>query len=161
MGQRPHEEPLTPADAKALRREHLRRVFAVAIAWALTWLTVMMLIGATIAVVDPNSIDPGEGPLMALAVFGPMGLFSSVVFAALLFWSDRTSPAATRSFARVVACSIFGTAIVQIAYLGHGDMGLLANLGEALLFCAVGAVVGALWLALARGRARPSGAASA
>jgi lysylphosphatidylglycerol synthetase-like protein (DUF2156 family) len=110
----------------------------------------MLLIGVAIAFLSPGSIDPGEGR-MFLFVLGPMGLFSGVVFAALLLWKERSRAAATRSFVRAILCGVIATALVQLAYLGHGDQGFTANLGMAALFSAIGGVVAAGWLALARG----------
>lgn len=135
------------------RRQLLARVFAGGLAWAGLWLAVMLLIGVGIAISSPGSIDRGEAPML-LFVLGPMGVFTGIVFAALLMWKERDRAAATRSFARAITCGVLATAAVQITYLGHGDQGLVKNLGVAALFSAIGGVVAATWLALARGIAR-------
>ena len=58
-----------------------------------------------------------------------------------------------------VVFMILGSAIVQMAYLGHGDAGLVANIKMALLFSAIGGVIAIAWLAIARAwlhwRSRP------
>ena len=45
---------------------------------------------------------------------------------------------------------MIGSAIVQLAYLNHGDVGLAANIRMALLFCAFGGVVTMVWVVMAR-----------
>ena len=54
------------------------------------------------------------------------------------------------SLTRVIGWGALGSAIVQLAYLGHGDQGLAANIKMALLFCAFGGVVTMGWLVMAR-----------
>jgi hypothetical protein len=88
--------------------------------------------------------------MTAGAFFGPMGFFSGVAFGLLLSIGGRGRPLFERSLARVAGSGILGTAIVQVAYLGHGDAGLAANIQMALLFAAFGGVVAIVWLAMAR-----------
>ena len=51
----------------------LRRVVAIGLSWAVVWLTFWAIVFAMISIVDPDSIDPGEG-MMAVAILGSMGL---------------------------------------------------------------------------------------
>jgi hypothetical protein len=70
-----------------------------------------------------------------------MGFLSGLAFAGLLF----AFGGAGASLFRAVGRGVFGTALVQLAYLGHGDQGLLANLQMALLFSAIGGLVTMAW----------------
>ena len=108
-----------------------------------------MAVGTTIAILDPDSIDPGEGT-MFIVIFGPMGFFSGVAFGIIASIDGHWTGIAGRSLIRVAGWGILGSAIVQLAYLGHGDVGLAANLKMALLFTALGGAVTVVWLLIAR-----------
>lgn len=54
------------------------------------------------------------------------------------------------SLFRAVLWGVVGTAIVQLGYLGHGDLGLVANIPMALVLAAFGGLVAAIWLFMAR-----------
>ena len=128
----------------------LRRVLGIGLAWGLMWAAAAMILGVIIGIVDPDSIGPGEGPIGIGAIIGPMGLFSGVAFALLLsIGADRRVRPGV-SLARAVGCGVLGSAIVQLAYLGHGDAGLIANIKMALAFCAFGGGVAMAWHVMAR-----------
>jgi 8-oxo-dGTP pyrophosphatase MutT (NUDIX family) len=55
----------------------LRRVLGTGLTWA--WLAFWTILFGVIAVVDPDSIDPGE-TTMFIVIFGPMGFFSGLAF---------------------------------------------------------------------------------
>ena len=133
----------------------LRRVVGIGAGWAIVWLLFWTVVGLTIAAVDPDSIDPGE-PVMMVVILGPMGLLSGIVFAVLLSIRDRGRTEAGFSVMRSVGSGILGCAIVQVAYLGHGDQGLAANIQVALLFSGFGGLVTMVWLVMARGWSRRS-----
>jgi len=126
-----------------------RRVAGIGVAWATLWLAFWASVLGMIAIVDPDSIDPGE-PLMFAFVFGPMGLLTGVAFGMLLTIRERGRTVFDVPMARVAGWGILSTAVVQLAYLGHGDAGLAANIRMALLFAAFGGVVTTAWLVLAR-----------
>lgn len=128
----------------------LRRVSGIGLAWAILWLAFWAIVGVIIGIVDPDSIDPGEGPMVVAAILGPMGLFSGVAFGILLSIGGRGRTAIDLSLIRVAGWGILGSAIVQLAYLDHGDLDLAANIKMALLFCAFGGVVTMVWLVMAR-----------
>ena len=127
----------------------LRRVLSVGLEWAVLWAALWAIIGVIIGIVDPDSIAPGEG-LAAAVVLGSMGFFSGVAFSMLLSVGGRGSAGIEPSLTRATGCGILGSAIVQLAYLGHGDLGLAANIRMALLFSAFGGVVTMAWFAMAR-----------
>ena len=125
------------------------RILGIGVTWAIVWLAFWTILGGVIAVVDPDSIDPGEGA-MFFVIFGPMGLFSGVAFGLLLSLARRASNAADQSPIHDAALGMLGCAMVQLGYLGHGDQGLAANIMVAVLFSAVGGVVTLVWLVMTR-----------
>lgn len=128
----------------------LRRVLGIGLARAILWLAFWAIAGVIIGIVDPDSIDPGGGPMVMVAIFGPMGLFSGVAFGLLLSIGGRGGTTIDLSLLRAAGWGILGTAIVQLAYLGHGDHGLAAHIKMALLFSVFGGVVTMVWLVMAR-----------
>lgn len=131
----------------------MRRIGSIALLWCGLWLTFMLLFGLGLAVFDPDSIDPGEGPLTFAAIFGPMGFLSGAAFALLLGEPARNAPSRELHATRVALCGFAGSALAQVPYLGHGDQGLLPNLWMAGVFAMFGAVCALTWLALDRWRA--------
>lgn len=125
----------------------MRRVLGIGVAWGILWLAFWAVVMAVIGILDPDSIDPGEGT-MFLTIFGPMGFFSGVAFAILLLLSERRRAAAAPSWVRVAGWGILATAIVQTAYLGHGDQGLTANSLLALVFSVLGGGITLIWLVI-------------
>jgi hypothetical protein len=105
-----------------------RRVLSIGLGWAIVWGALWAIVGVIIGVVDPDSIDPGESA-MAVAVLGPMGLLSGIAFGILLSIGDRGRSNLHLSLTRVVGWGILPSAIVQLAYLDHGDLGLAARSG--------------------------------
>jgi len=125
-----------------------RRVVGIAVVWATLWLAFWVVIGTIIGLVDPDSMDPGE-PVGMVAIFGPMGPLSSGAFAGLLALGARDA-SRRPSFFRIAGFGVLGTAIVQLAYLGHGDNGLLANVQMAMLFSVIGGIITAVWFVVTR-----------
>jgi hypothetical protein len=125
-----------------------KRVLGIALTWAIVWLAFWTILAGIIAVVDPDSIDPGEGA-MFFVLFGPMGLFSGIAFGILLSMAGRGRAAGGLSPINVAALGMLGCALVQLGCLGHGDQGLAANIMMALLFSAVACVVTLGWLLMA------------
>ena len=137
---------------KAIRT--LRRVLGIGLAWAVLWAALWTIVFVIIGIVDPDSIDPGEGPMIVAAILGPMGLLSGVAFATLSSIVPRGRSSMDLPLMRAVALGILGSAIVQLAYLGHGDMGLAANVKMALLFAVFGGGVTVVWLVMSRSWSR-------
>jgi hypothetical protein len=126
-----------------------RRVLRFGLTWFMLWAVFWTLVLTFIGIVHPDSIDPGEGTLVIAATLVPMGLLSGMAFGVLrLTWF----PGGTlgRPLVHVVSSGILATALVQLPYLGHGNVGLAANISMALAFCAVGGVVTIVWFLAAR-----------
>ena len=132
------------------RRSLFVALVGIGLTWGIVWLAFWTIVFGIIAVVDPDSIDPGEGPMLMVAILGPMGLLTGVAIGILLSIGSRGRSILDVPLSRVAGLGVVGTAIVQLAYLGHGDASLLANIQMALLFSAFGGVVTTVWLVMAR-----------
>jgi hypothetical protein len=131
----------------------LKRGLGIGLSWAILWLALWSIIAAIIDAVQPDNFDPGEGT-MFVVIFGSMGLLSGLAFGALLLAASRRQTTIDLSMIRTTGIGILGCALAQIPYLGHGDLGLAANIQMALLFSAVGGIVTMGWVVLARWRSR-------
>ena len=127
----------------------IRRILVIALTWDVVWSLFALCFGVVLGVMDPESIAPGEAA-DALLILGSMGALSGLAFASLSSLGRWGATPSDLSFVRAVANGVLGTAIVQIAYLNHGDAGLLANVKMALVFCAFGGVITAAWVAAVR-----------
>jgi hypothetical protein len=121
----------------------------IALGWGALWLAIWLAICGTIGVVDPDSLDPGDWEGL-LVIMAPMGLVSGLVFALLATRAACGGAPSSLPPARAMGWGVLATALVQVLYLGHGDAGLLANLGQALLFSVGGGIVTLLWSLIAR-----------
>ncbi len=69
--------------------EHLRNVLGMTLIWGMVWFAVAISFGTIIGIVDPDSIDPGEEPLVMGPFIGLVGLIRGVVFGILLLIVER------------------------------------------------------------------------
>ena len=127
----------------------LRRVLGIGVTWAFLWLVLWAMVGVIIGIADPDSIDPGDASGLMI-VFGSMGLLTGISFGSILSFGGRDRAIVDLPLIRAVASGILACAIVQVAYLGHGDQGLIANIKMALLFSAIGGIVTVVWLVIAQ-----------
>jgi len=135
------------------RNDTLRRVLGTGATWGSLWLAFWVLVGTAIGIANPESIDPGE-PLGMVVIFGAMGLMSGLILGGLRSTFSGSAP----SMLRTAGLGILATALVQVAFLGHGDQGLLANLQMAGAFSLIGGLVTIVWQVLGRvgSQRRPS-----
>jgi hypothetical protein len=126
------------------------RVVGIGLTWATLWAEWWAIVFLMITLVDPDTIDPGEGPLAVAPVLGSMGLLSGIAFGILLSIAGRGGKSIDLSVTREAGLGVLGSAVAQLAYLDHGDMGLVHNLKQALLFAAFGGIVTMAWLVIAR-----------
>ena len=131
------------------RIQALGRLLGIGLTWGVLWLAFWLAVAVTISILDPDSIDPGED-IMFLVIFGPMGFFSRVALGILLWIEGAGRHVVDRPVVRVAGWGVLATAIVQMAYLGHGDAGLAANLKMALFFSVIGGAITVVWLLIAR-----------
>lgn len=126
-----------------------QRTLGIGLVFGCLWLASGLLFGSVVGIVDPDSIDPGDLQGMVL-IFGSMGLLSGVLFAVLTALVERGTPPAGLSLLRTLLWGTLATAIVQLAYLNHGDAGLSANIQLALVLAVFGGVMAGTWLLIAR-----------
>jgi hypothetical protein len=125
-----------------------RRVLRFGLTWVMLWAAFWTIVVTTIAIVHPNSLEPGGGPLVMAFTLGPLGLLSGMAFGILRsLWSRGTQG---WPLVHIAASGILAAAVVQMPYLGHGNIGLAANTNAALVLCAVGGILTIVWLAMMR-----------
>ena len=119
-----------------------RGVLGISVLWSAAWATIFAAIVIVVGVVDPDSIDAGEGPLNVAPIGAIFGLVSGAVFAAVLSLADRRRTLGNLSLARV---ALWG-------FLGTSAFPLLTPLPNslALVFGPVGATLAAGLVAIAR-----------
>lgn len=59
------------------------------IAWSLAWAAVFVTVGLVIGIVDPDSIDAGEGPLQVGAIGAAVGFITGAGFGVILAFAER------------------------------------------------------------------------
>lgn len=124
-------------------------MLCIALTWGCLWLLCAALLFLALAIIDPDSIDDGEVE-DAIFILGPMGILSGFAFAFLTSIGNQIAKVIDLYFLRTVSLGFVGSAIVQVFYLGHGDAGLAANIGMAVVFSAFGSMISVIWLVLAR-----------
>jgi hypothetical protein len=67
----------------------VRGALGIGLTWGVLWAAIAIVTGLIIGVVDPDSIDPGEGPLVAGRIIGFVGFVSGVAFSLLLSLAEQ------------------------------------------------------------------------
>ena len=116
----------------------MKRIAILAGSWGALWLLMWVIAFGAIAWLDSGRGDFEKDIGMFLFIFGPMGLLTGLVFAFLV---ERFGRAPRPTLMHAAGLGVLATALVQILYLGHGDMGLLKNIQMALMFSVVGGIV--------------------
>lgn len=83
----------------------MTRIIRIGLIWGQIWYAVWVAVGTVIALVDPDSIDPGESPLVVGGIFGLMGLLSGLTFGLLLALGDRGRTISDLSLSRATMWS--------------------------------------------------------
>ena len=126
--------------SKILR--NLRGLLGIGLTWGIVWAAVMIAVGMIIEVVDPDSIDPGEEPIVLGAVVGLVGFISGLVFGGLLSMAERQKTISDLSLSRVAMWGILVSAAFPL--LAGKDIRMMLFLGP------LGAVSALTSVALAR-----------
>lgn len=120
----------------------LRGIVSIGLTWGTLWGFLMFLTGLIIGIVDPDSIDPGESPVVIGAILGGMGLVCGALFGILLSVAERRKTIAELS---VVRAGVWGAiAAAAPLLLGPGPNGMV------VILCPLGAAFAAGSVALAR-----------
>lgn len=120
----------------------LRGLLGIGLTWGIVWAAVMIAVGMIIEVVDPDSIDPGEEPIVLGAVVGLVGFISGLVFGGLLSMAERQKTISDLSLSRVAMWGILVSAAFPL--LAGKDIRMMLFLGP------LGAVSALASVALAR-----------
>ena len=120
----------------------LRGLLGIGLTWGIVWAAVMIAVGMIIEVVDPDSIDPGEEPIVLGAVVGLVGFISGLVFGGLLSIAERQKTISDLSLSRVAMWGILVSAAFPL--LAGKDIRMMLFLGP------LGAVSALASVALAR-----------
>jgi hypothetical protein len=129
---------------------NLRGALGIAATWGVSW----ALIGATLSIitgiVDPPSIDAGEGPLPIGAIFGAVGAISGFAFGLVMSFAERRRSLRDLSIGRAALWGVLGAAALP----------LLTTMNNSILIfvCPLGAAFAAASVALARRASRIEGA---
>jgi hypothetical protein len=109
---------------------------------AVAWAIIFALIAVVIGIVDPDSIDPGEGPLHVAPIGAVFGFVSGIVFALLLALGEGRKTLRDLSVKRAALWGMLGTAAYP----------LLTPVGDeaVLIFGPIGAALAAVTVAVAK-----------
>lgn len=107
--------------AELVRR--LRGALGIGVTWGVLWAAIGVVLALTIGVVDPEDIDPGEGPARVAAIFGLVGFLSGLGFAGLLSLAERRRTIAQLSLGRVALWGVLGGAAIPLLMGTDGSMG--------------------------------------
>ncbi len=102
-------------------------------------------IGFVIGIFDPDSIDPGEGPIDVATVGGFVGLISGACFGTLLSFAESRKSILSFSLGRAALWGMLGSAAFPLL-TGRAD--------QAFFLCPIGAAIAAASVAIARSTAR-------
>lgn len=120
----------------------LRGLLGIGLTWGIVWAAVMIAVGMITEVVDPDSIDPGEEPIVLGAMVGLVGFISGLVFGGLLSIAERQKTISDLSLSRVAMWGILVSAAFPL--LAGKDIRMMLFLGP------LGAVSALASVALAR-----------
>lgn len=110
----------------------LRGLIGVGLTWGILWAAIIAVIGMVIVVVDPDSIDPGEGPLIAGAIVGFQGFVAGVGFGILLSFAEVRKTILDLSLIRVAIWGMLASAALPfLTGMPIGMMWLVCILGAA------------------------------
>lgn len=135
-----------------LRR--LRGLLGVGVSTGLVWAIIGAAIVAVGSVVDPASVDPGEGPLWAAWTLGRAGFLAGMIAAAVLSVAERQRGLAGLSLPRAALWGAVGGAALPWIMAPMAMLPLLALLGAGTTTAIVG--LGRRAERLAAGREQPA-----
>lgn len=121
---------------------NLRGLLGIALTWGILWAAVAIAVGTIIGIVDPDSIDPGEEPIVLGAMVGLVGFISGLVFSGLLSIAERQKTIIDLSLSRVAMWGILVSAAFPL--LAGKDIRMMLFLGP------LGAVSALASVAMAR-----------
>ena len=117
-------------------------MLGVGVMWGAVWGAIFAGIFLAVSIVDPDSIDPGEGPIVILRTGAAYGFVSGAVFGVLLSLLERGKRVADLSLLRAAAMG----AVAAAPFI------LLTPASESMLvfLCPIGAGLAAASVAVAK-----------
>lgn len=119
----------------------LRGVLGVGLTWAIPWGAIFAALILVVGVIDPDQIDPGEGPIEVGGIMGFVGFVSGVCFGVLLSFAENGKSILDISLGRAAMWGILGSAAYPLL-TGRED--------AVFLICPLGAAVSMASVAIAR-----------
>ena len=119
-----------------------RGLAGVAATWGVAWGAIFAAVGLVIGVFDPDSIDPGEGPLLVARIGATYGFVTGTSFGALLGLAERHRSILNLPLWRVAAWGALAASVYIL--LTPVPNGML------LFVCPIGAALAAGSVALAK-----------
>lgn len=120
----------------------LRGLLGLGLTWGILWAILTAAIGVVIWVVDPDSIDSGEGPLIASAIVGWQGFVAGVGFGILLSFAETRKAILDLSLIRAAIWGLLASA--ALPFLTGMPIGML------WFVCLLGATSASASVAIAR-----------
>jgi len=119
-----------------------RGALGLGLTWSVAWAAIFALLAVVVGVVDPDSIDPGEGPLRVAGIGAVFGLISGAGFGLLLSMAEGRKMLRGLSVWRAALWGALGTAAFP----------LLTSVDNRMLYlvCPIGAALAASWVAIAK-----------
>lgn len=124
----------------------LRGALGIAATWGVSWAAIGAALSIIVGVVDPPSIDAGEGPLRIGAIFAAVGAISGFAFRPVMSFAERRRSVSELSIGRA---ALWGA-------LGAAALPLLTTMNNSILIFVgpLGAAFAAASVALARRSSR-------
>jgi hypothetical protein len=120
----------------------LRGALGIALTWAALWVILGSLLMLVLVTLDPQQIDPGEGPATALPILALVGFLSGLGFAALFALAERRRTTGDLSIPRAALWGLLGGVTVPLLMGADARMGWITG--------PVGALFAAASIAIAR-----------
>ena len=126
-------------------RAFLRRArgaLGISVTWGAAWAVIFAGVALIIGLVDPDSIDPGEGPVRTAGIGAVFGFVSGAVFGVLLALMENRKAIRDLSLGRAALWGMLGTAAYP----------LLTPVDNSIVFllCPIGAALAAASVAIAK-----------
>ena len=119
-----------------------RGVLGIGVTWGAVWAAIFAALAVIIGLVDPDSIDPGEGPIRVAGIGAVFGFVSGAGFGVLLSLAEGGKAIRDLSVGRAALWGMLGTAAFPLLTPVNNSM---------LLFvCPIGAALAAASVAVAK-----------
>lgn len=119
-----------------------RGALGMGITWGIAWAAIFAALSVVVGIFDPDSIDPGEGPLRLGWIGAIFGFVSGVAFGATLALADGRRVLSKLSVGRAALWGAIGTAAFPLFTAVDNSM--------LILVCPIGAALAAGSVAIAK-----------